>query len=55
MSDVCGLTCEYRGALKMLTAVMYLFEKLHIAHCGKEREEMAAAAALFTVRSSAGH
>lgn len=54
MSDVCGLTCECRGALSMLTTVINLFGTLHVVHCGKEEKEKAAAVRWSTVGSSAG-
>lgn len=43
MLGVCGPPCEYRGTPKMSSALMYLFEKLHIVHCGEEEKGMAVA------------
>lgn len=57
MSDVCGPPCEYRGTLKMPIALMHLFEKLNIVHCGKEEKGMAAAMgwSLLWTRYPASH
>lgn len=33
MSDTCGLLCEYKDTLKMLAALIQLFEEMHLTHC----------------------
>ena len=34
--SACELLCQYRDSLKMLTALMHLFEELCAEHCDKE-------------------
>ena len=46
MLDACGLPHEYRDVPKMPAVFMYLFEKLHVAYCGKEEKLMAAAVSM---------
>lgn len=41
--SACELFCEYRHVLKMLTAIMHLFEELCIAPCDKEVKQVIAA------------